>query len=232
MVRGLKRIAVTEEDGCAQTTPSTEHAAAAPQPHILYVLLLPAGWGVLLTLAMNRALALRRVPVPRAPLRPAARLLATSSTCTKGEEGGQAMDQAAMSRKVDPAEAAMRKALEYRERERASLARPAKPDPWAEAAERAVQAKEREKERERKEAEAKEAKIKSQEKAAKALVALGLVGVIGYYLVRSLLPERRVEVQVEEGECGGERAAWRACTKEVEELCSALGVEVRGVWAK
>ena len=35
MVRGLKRIAVTEEDGCAQTTPSTEHAAAAPQPHIL-----------------------------------------------------------------------------------------------------------------------------------------------------------------------------------------------------
>ena len=94
-------------------------------------------------------------------------------------------------------------------------------------------------EKERKEAEARqraekeerEAKIKRQERLVRILVFGGFIFVICYNLVKtfsaknetiiiSQQPEKKLE------KCEVELLARNACRKEVEELCSALGIKV------
>ena len=94
-------------------------------------------------------------------------------------------------------------------------------------------------EKERKEAEARqraekeerEAKIKRQERLVRILVFGGFIFVICYNLAKTFSAKNETIVITQQLEkklekCEVELLAHNACRKEVEELCSALGIKV------
>ena len=94
-------------------------------------------------------------------------------------------------------------------------------------------------EKERKEAEARqraekeerEAKIKRQERLVRILVFGGFIFVICYNLVKTFSAKNETIIITQQPEkklekCEVELLARNACRKEVEELCSALGIKV------
>ena len=86
--------------------------------------------------------------------------------------------------------------------------------------------------RQKAEKEEKEAKIKRQEKLVKFLVFGGFVFVILYNLAKTAQSWARKEVSVDLKpekqlvKCEQELLARNSCRKEVEDLCSALGIKV------
>jgi len=169
-------------------------------------------------------------PIVRVPLR----TFAFTSIRSKGDE--KVMDQAALSRKVDPQEAAMRKAADL-------LARKARQKQNSEAFSFKPMASDKidQLEKERKEAEARqraekeerEAKIKRQERLVRILVFGGFIFVICYNLVKTFSAKNETIIITQQPEkklekCEVELLARNACRKEVEELCSALGIKASG----
>ena len=87
-------------------------------------------------------------------------------------------------------------------------------------------------ERQKAEKEEREAKIKRQEKLVKILLIGGFLFVILYNLAKTAQSLAKKEVSVVTtpekplAKCEKELLARNSCRKEVEELCSALGIKV------
>ena len=162
------------------------------------------------------------------------------------------MDQSALSRKVDPQEAAMKKAADelarfdpkelpknnilslifrkvrQKQNPEAFSFKPMASDK-IDQMEKARKAAE---EKQRAEKEEREAKINRQEKLVKFLVVGGFLFVILYNLAKTAQSLAKKEVSVvltpekPLAKCEKELLARNSCRKEVEDLCSALGIKV------
>merc|ERR1719278_274006 len=144
------------------------------------------------------------------------------------------MDQSALSRKVDPQEAAMKKAADEMARK---VRQKQNPETFSFKPMTSDKIDKMEKERKAAEAsqkaekEEREAKIKRQEKLVKLLVFGGFVFVIIYNLAKSANEMTKKDSSVilksepSLEKCEKELLARNSCRKEVEDLCSALGIK-------